>query len=606
MGSCFGKKPSSMSGHHMEKGDQSAFREFSNLTSGNSASFNQNKRVATQQNNKQMRALLNNNNSVSTNSTSTNSGANSAASSNFIHLQQHHVLNADSLVGSSVTNSSSIMTSAEEQLIKTNEANPANKFNKNAYIALFDYAARTIEDLSFKKGDILYVNEQDKKSDGWWLARLRTATSTNSSASNQERIKCGYIPANYVAELDSVESEPWYFGNTKRMEAEKLLMLDHNHHGSYLIRISDGSNHAYSLSVRDNDSVKHYRIRRSDEDGNYFITKRVTFVKLTALVDYYSKKPDGLWVQLMKPCVKIDQPITEGLTHSFIKDFEVDRKLFVLERKIGQGQFGDVWQGVYLMNNMKVAIKTLKEGMNPSDFKAEAALMRNLSHPKLIQLYALCTTEEPIYIITELMTNGSLLDYLQTPTGKRLQIDTQIYIAAQIADGMAYLESKNYIHRDLAARNVLVGDNNEVKVADFGLARVLKDLGNIYAAREGTKFPIKWTAPEAAIFNKFSVKSDVWSFGIVLTEVVTHGRTPYPSMSNQEVLQQVSRSYRMPQPANCPDRLYQIMLSCWKQNFEERPTFEALKMMLENFFDEDENRQYRYTHNSSSNADSRH
>lgn len=120
---------------------------------------------------------------------------------------------------------------------------------------------------------------------------------------------------------------------------------------------------------------------------------------------------------------------------------------------------------------------------------------------------------------------------------------------------MAYLESRNYIHRDLAARNVLVGENNEVKVADFGLARVVKDMSqNIYAAREGTKFPIKWTAPEAAIYNKFSIKSDVWSFGIVLTEIVTYGRTPYPSMSNQEVLQQVSHNYRMPQPPQCPDR----------------------------------------------------
>ena len=136
---------------------------------------------------------------------------------------------------------------------------------------------------------------------------------------------------------------------------------------------------------------------------------------------------------------------------------------------------------------MKVAIKTLKEGMNQNDFKAEAALMKNLSHPKLIQLYALCTTEEPIYIITELMANGSLLDYLQTSVGKCLQIDTQIYIAAQIADGMAYLESKNYIHRDLAARNVLVSQNNEVKVADFGLARVLKKV-NINPADEGIYF----------------------------------------------------------------------------------------------------------------------
>jgi fyn-related kinase len=138
-----------------------------------------------------------------------------------------------------------------------------------------------------------------------------------------------------------------------------------------------------------------------------------------------------------------------------------------------------------------------------------------------------------------------------------------------------------------------------VKVADFGLARVVKDVQNIYAAREGTKFPIKWTAPEAAIYNKFSVKSDVWSFGIVLTEIVTYGRIPYPSMTNQEVLQQVSNNYRMSQPANCPDRLYQIMLNCWKRNPEERPTFESLKYKLENFFEDDESKQYRDTNQQS-------
>jgi fyn-related kinase len=164
---------------------------------------------------------------------------------------------------------------------------------------------------------------------------------------------------------------------------------------------------------------------------------------------------------------------------------------------------------------------------------------------------------------------------------------------------MAYLESRNYIHRDLAARNVLVGENNEVKVADFGLARVVKDMRNFYEAREGTKFPIKWTAPEAAIYNKFSVKSDVWSFGIVLTEIVTFGRTPYPSMSNQEVLQEVSRGYRMPQPPGCSDRLYQIMLCCWKHEAETRPTFERLKYQLEAFFEEDDNKQYRDTHSNS-------
>jgi fyn-related kinase len=246
--------------------------------------------------------------------------------------------------------------------------------------------------LSFRKGDVLYINEEDKEPNGWWLAKSHLKPSTT-----------GYIPSQYVAKHGSLESQPWYFGATKRMEAEKLLMIEHNKNGSFLIRISDGNNHAFSLSVRDHDSVKHYRIRLSEDNSSYYITKRVPFTSLLDLVHYYSTKPDGLWVQLASPCIRVDVPITKGLTHSFMKDFEVDRKLFNLEKKIGQGQFGDVWQGRFSVNKMKVAIKTLKEGMNPTDFKAEAALMKNITHPKLIQLYGLCTTEEPIYIITELM-----------------------------------------------------------------------------------------------------------------------------------------------------------------------------------------------------------
>ena len=145
-------------------------------------------------------------------------------------------------------------------------------------------------------------------------------------------------------------------------------------------------------------------------------------------------------------------------------------------------------------------------------------------HPKLIQLYAVCTDSEPIYIVTELMKNGALLDYLHDK-GKALKLAQLVDMAAQAAAGMAYLESQSFIHRDLAARNVLVGENNICKIADFGLARVIET--DLYTAREGAKFPIKWTAPEAAMMNKFSIKSDVWSFGILLVEVVTYGRIPY-------------------------------------------------------------------------------
>ena len=163
--------------------------------------------------------------------------------------------------------------------------------------------------------------------------------------------------------------------------------------------------------------------------------------------------------------------------------------------------------------------------MDPKDFLTEAQIMKKLRHPKLIQLYAVCTLEEPIYIITELMRNGSLLEYIQGK-GRTLKLPQLIDMSAQIAAGMAYLESQNYIHRDLAARNVLCGENNVVKIADFGLARLIKE--DEYEARVGARFPIKWTAPEAANYSKFSIKSDVWSFGILLTECVTYGRIPYP------------------------------------------------------------------------------
>lgn len=240
--------------------------------------------------------------------------------------------------------------------------------------------------------------------------------------------------------------------------------------------------------------------------------------------------------------------------------------------------------------------------MDPKDFLAEAQIMKKLRHAKLIQLYAVCTAEEPIYIITELMKNGSLLEFLQGK-GRNLKLPQLIDMAAQIASGMAYLESQNYIHRDLAARNVLVGENNIVKIADFGLARIIKE--DEYEARVGARFPIKWTAPEAANYSKFSIKSDVWSFGILLTELITYGRIPYPGniktnksqlktllisnysnsgMTNAEVLHQVEHGYRMPAPPSCPPALYEIMLETWHKDPMKRPTFETLQWKLEDFF----------------------
>ncbi|KAF6775025.1 hypothetical protein AHF37_04260 [Paragonimus kellicotti] len=149
---------------------------------------------------------------------------------------------------------------------------------------------------------------------------------------------------------------------------------------------------------------------------------------------------------------------------------------------------------------------------------------------------------------------------------------------------MAYLEKEGYIHRDLAARNILVGENNTVKVADFGLARIVDGADETYTAKQGTQFPIKWTAPEAALLGRFTVKSDVWSFGIVIYEIITYGQVPFPSMDNAETLQQVDRGYRMPRPSNCPQPVYEVMLKTWDSNPDQRPTFESLCVYFEDYF----------------------
>ncbi|NXR75062.1 FYN kinase, partial [Pycnonotus jocosus] len=435
------------------------------------------------------------------------------------------------------------------------------------FVALYDYEARTEDDLSFHKGEkfqILNSSEGD-----WWEARSLTTGET------------GYIPSNYVAPVDSIQAEEWYFGKLGRKDAERQLLSFGNPRGTFLIRESETTKGAYSLSIRDwddmkGDHVKHYKIRKLD-NGGYYITTRAQFETLQQLVQHYSEKADGLCFNLTVIATN-NTPQTVGLA----KDaWEVARDSLFLEQKLGQGCFAEVWRGTW-NGNTKVAIKTLKPGtMSPESFLEEAQIMKKLKHDKLVQLYAV-VSEEPIYIVTEYMSKGSLLDFLKDGEGRALKLPNLVDMAAQVAAGMAYIERMNYIHRDLRSANILVGNGLICKIADFGLARLIED--NEYTARQGAKFPIKWTAPEAALYGRFTIKSDVWSFGILLTELVTKGRVPYPGMNNREVLEQVERGYRMPCPQDCPISLHELMIHCWKKDPEERPTFEYLQGFLEDYF----------------------
>ncbi|XP_030224829.1 proto-oncogene tyrosine-protein kinase Src isoform X2 [Gadus morhua] len=462
----------------------------------------------------------------------------------------------------------------------SNAASPNNRCTLSGgvttFVALYDYESRTASDLSFRKGERLQIVNNIEGD--WWLAR-----SLNTGES-------GYIPSNYVAPSDSIQAEDhirltmesrWYFGKITRRESERLLLSLENRRGTFLVRESETTKGAYCLSVLDYDNtkglnVKHYKIRKLDS-GGFYITSRTQFTNLQLLVNHYRKHADGLCHSLSDVC-----PILKPQTQGLAKDaWEIPRDSLRLDLKLGQGCFGEVWMGTW-NGTTRVAIKTLKPGtMSPEAFLMEAQVMKKLRHEKLVQLYAV-VSEEPIYIVTEYMGQGSLLDFLKGDMGKMLRLPQLVDMASQIASGMAYVERMNYVHRDLRAANILVGDNLVCKVADFGLARLIED--NEYTARQGAKFPIKWTAPEAALYGRFTIKSDVWSFGVLLTELATKGRVPYPGMVNREVLDQVERGYRMPCPAECPESMHELMGTCWRKEPEERPTFEYLQGFLEDYF----------------------
>uniref|UniRef100_A0A4W3J9Z6 Tyrosine-protein kinase n=1 Tax=Callorhinchus milii TaxID=7868 RepID=A0A4W3J9Z6_CALMI len=440
-----------------------------------------------------------------------------------------------------------------------------NCVSGDIFVAIYSYQPAHEGDLEFNKGDKLKVLTQQGE---WWNAQSLLTGQT------------GYIPWNFVAKAHSLETEQWFFKDLSRKDAERQLLAPGNTKGSFLIRESETVQGSFSLTVRDFDSqqgdvVKHYKIRSLDKGGCY-ISPRITFNNIHELVQHYTVNLDGLCQLLVKPCQNRapQKPWWQD-------EWEVPRESLKLEQKLGSGQFGDVWMGCY-NNHTKVAIKCLKTGsMSPEAFLAEANLMKTLQHDKLVRLYAV-VTEEPIFIITEYMSNGSLVDFLKTSAGAKLTIYKLIDMAAQIAEGMAFIERKNYIHRDLRAANILVSDTVNCKIADFGLARLIED--NEYTAREGAKFPIKWTAPEAINYGTFTIKSDVWSFGILLTEIVTFGRIPYPGMSNPEVIQSLEQGYRMPAPENTPFELYSVMGRCWMEKPEDRPTFDYLQSVLEDFF----------------------
>uniref|UniRef100_A0A3B3TP27 receptor protein-tyrosine kinase n=1 Tax=Poecilia latipinna TaxID=48699 RepID=A0A3B3TP27_9TELE len=256
-----------------------------------------------------------------------------------------------------------------------------------------------------------------------------------------------------------------------------------------------------------------------------------------------------------------------------VKEFarEIEPSHIKIEEVIGAAQFGEVSRGRYRpvgRREVLVAVKTLRWGASDREkgmFLSEAGVLGQFDHPNVLKLEGVVTRTPPERIITEFMENGPLDGFLRENEGQ-FSVLQLVGMLRGVGAGMRYLSERNFVHRDLAARNVLVNSNLVCKVSDFGLSRLMR---------------VRWTAPEAFQHRKFSTASDVWSFGILMWEVMSYGERPYWDMSNQEVMKAVADQYRLPPPHNCPPALHSLMLQCWQAERGERPGFDQLLSSLD-------------------------
>ncbi|KRZ18900.1 Fibroblast growth factor receptor 3 [Trichinella zimbabwensis] len=288
--------------------------------------------------------------------------------------------------------------------------------------------------------------------------------------------------------------------------------------------------------------------------------------------------------------------------------WEIDRDRLQLHRVIGEGAFGQVWcadllpDGSDSLIRRTVAVKMLKSSTTDRemlDLVSEMEVMKKIGkHVNVISLIGCCTQAGPLYVVVEYCSNGNLRDFLkaQRPdtdlsdnyeqpnsklrNRKLLTHKELVMYAHQIARGMEHLSSKKCIHRDLAARNVLVTEDFVLKIADFGLARDLKEI-DYYKKTSDGRLPVKWMAPEALFDHIYTVQSDVWSFGILVWEIMTLGGNPYPSVPVEKLFILLKRGHRMEKPRHCSNEVYQMMLDCWSDRPDDRPTFSEIVQYLD-------------------------
>ncbi|XP_074059979.1 tyrosine-protein kinase SYK isoform X4 [Macrotis lagotis] len=402
------------------------------------------------------------------------------------------------------------------------------------------------------------------------------------------------------------EKMPWFHGKISRLESEQIVLIGSKTNGKFLIRARD-NNGSYALCLLHEGKVLHYRIDK-DKTGKLSIPDGKKFDTLWQLVEHYSYKPDGLLRVLTVPCRKIGSengnidfgmsrpPVpsshpknwsTGGIisrikSYSFPKagnkklypsnvnrgDSPVELNPYVLQRADGTTLGADL--------DMQREALPMDTAVYESPY-ADPEEIR----PKEVRLdRTLLTLEEG-----ELGSgNFGTVKRGRYRMKKHVKDKNIIELVHQVSMGMKYLEENNFVHRDLAARNVLLVTQHYAKISDFGLSKALNADENYYKAQTHGKWPVKWYAPECINYYKFSSKSDVWSFGVLMWEAFSYGQKPYKGMKGSEVSAMLEKGERMECPAGCPSEIYDLMKLCWTYEVENRPAFSAVELRLRNYY----------------------
>ncbi|XP_053144152.1 tyrosine-protein kinase ITK/TSK [Hemicordylus capensis] len=443
-------------------------------------------------------------------------------------------------------------------------------------IAIYDYTAQNPQELSLQYNEEYYVIDSSEVH--WWLVQDKNGHE-------------GYVPSSYVVEKspENLQIYEWYNKDISRSKAEALLK-EEDKEGAFMVRDSRQPG-TYTVSVfkkalsnENNPVVKHYHIKEtSDNPKKFYLAEKHVFDCIPQLINYHQHNSGGLVSRLRYAVCSWREkaPVTAGLSYG---KWMINPQELTFEQEIGIGQFGVVHLG-YWLQQMRVAIKTIRPGaMSEEDFIEEAQVMMKLSHPKLVQLHGVCMQQAPMCLVFEFMEHGCLTDYLKKERGN-LSKEDLLGMCQDVCEGMAYLEQASVIHRDLAARNCLVGEFHVVKVSDFGMSRYVLD--DQYTSSMGTKFPIKWSAPEVFSYSRYSTKSDVWSFGVLMWEIFSEGRMPYENRTNIEVVDEISAGLRLYKPRLASSTIYKLMRQCWSEKQDDRPSFADLQYYLSEISESD-------------------